>query len=115
VLERVDERLRAPPAAPAQRDDGDPSIWPRALAGITDALADLARAMEKLSLEAAAARWDELEGAVRTMGASLDGIAAALQAQPPRPPGPRTVTDRLEALLEEISEHDFAAPRAASR
>ena len=119
VLERLDERLHALPVAQTEEDEHDPSIWPQALADITGALANLARALDRLSLEGAAARWDELEGAVRTMGVGLESITEALQAQPPRPPGPRTVTDRLEALLEEISDHDFAephpSPRVASR
>jgi hypothetical protein len=49
------------------------------------------------------------------MGASLDSITTTMQAHPPRPPGPRTVTDRLEALLEEISDHDLGEPRPSPR
>jgi hypothetical protein len=111
LLERLDERLRAPPAPQIEHDE---SIWPQALASITGALSDLARAMEKLSIEAVAGRWDELEAAVRTMGTSLDTITTAMQTQPPRDPGPRSVTDKLEELLEEISDRDFD-PRPSTR
>jgi hypothetical protein len=101
LLERIDERLAASPT-PEGAQDGP--VASRALAGLTEALSDVARAMESLSSAGSAAgRWDELEATMRAMGASLDAITAALQAQPPRPAGPRTVTDRLEELLEEIS------------
>jgi hypothetical protein len=71
---------------------------------LTEALSGVASAMEKLAAAGTpAGRWDEVDAAIRAMAANLEGITAALQAQPPRPAGPRTVTDRLEALLEEIS------------
>ena len=60
------------------------------LVHLTGALSEVARAVDKLSVQTVAGRWEELEAAVRAIGATLDSVMEAIQAQPLRPAGPLT-------------------------
>lgn len=104
LLERIDDRLQTPPAPQMIEGPREAVISEQALGDLTGALSEVARAVEKLSAESVAGRWDELEAAMRGIGATLDGIVEAMRAQPPRTAAPHTVTDKLEQLLEEISD-----------
>jgi hypothetical protein len=79
-----------------------------AVAARTDALRELARSVERLASEAIPPGWGELEGTVRGIGDTLASLVEALHAQP-APTGPRTLTDELNALLDEFPER---VPRA---
>jgi hypothetical protein len=112
VLERLEARLAtpvAPVAAPPREPEPaqDPALL-AAVAARTDALRELARSVERLASEAIPPGWGELEGTVRGIGDTLASLVEALHAQP-APTGPRTLTDELNALLDEFPER---VPRA---
>lgn len=98
LIERADRTL--PPAEPAERAVPFPE---EAVANLTAALSDVARAVRKLSAENAAERWEALETAVRAMSATLDGVAESvrLKAKVARP---RTITDEIDDLLDELAD-----------
>jgi hypothetical protein len=113
LLERLDRTL-----LPAEAPSAQPAPFPtEAVADLTGALAAVARAMHGLSAENGADRWTELEATVQAMSATLDAVAEAVRVEVARP---RTVTDELEDLLDEISDPAPGGsrrppPRIASR
>lgn len=77
--------------------------------GVVAALGAVAAALDRLAA-APAPRRDEIQETLRSMGATLTAVAEAVQAMDRRP---RSVTDELDDLLNEIS--DLAPPSAAKR